>query len=40
MHEYPAFMNYHAQQGIPQGQAFEMWQAYEYKRMTEGQVQR
>ena len=40
MHEYPAFMNYHAQQGISQGQAFEMWQAYEYKRMTEGQVQR
>ena len=39
MHEYPAFMNYHAQQGVPQGQAIEMWQVYEYRRMTEGHVQ-
>ena len=34
MHEYPAFMNYHAQQGVPEGQAFEMWQVYEHRRMT------
>jgi hypothetical protein len=39
MHEYPAFMNYHVQQGVPEGEAFGMWQAYEYKRMTEGHAQ-
>ena len=37
MHEYPAFMNYHAQQGVPLGEAFEMWQVYEHRRMTGGQ---